>query len=248
MARTVTLFTGQWADLPLEQLAPLAKPAWATTGWNWPAGATISTCRRRLAQEILSGRSGELLEAHGLGLLGRFEPPGRPGGLRPHRRAAQGDPAAVRVGRRRSRGCAPAGCEAIAPRPGRAAFFDAEPAGARATSPAVVNGFTGSSIWHSLYAFPPTSQEYWEKGFARLRPALWPDPGRVREGGREFRAGSASHRDRLRHRLGAERADRRGRAATSASASITTPATSPTRASTTWPSSAGSPPASSTCT
>src|SRR5690606_21271926 len=24
----------------------------------------------------------------------------------------------------------------------------------------VVNGFTGSSIWHSLYAFPPTSQAY----------------------------------------------------------------------------------------
>jgi sugar phosphate isomerase/epimerase len=29
----------------------------------------------------------------------------------------------------------------------------------------VVNGFTGSSIWHSIYAFPPTSQEYYEKGF-----------------------------------------------------------------------------------
>ena len=31
--------------------------------------------------------------------------------------------------------------------------------------PAVVNGFTGSSIWHSIYAFPPTDQEYWDKGF-----------------------------------------------------------------------------------
>jgi sugar phosphate isomerase/epimerase len=29
----------------------------------------------------------------------------------------------------------------------------------------VVNGFTGSSIWHSIYAFPPTDQAYWEKGF-----------------------------------------------------------------------------------
>jgi sugar phosphate isomerase/epimerase len=29
-----------------------------------------------------------------------------------------------------------------------------------------VTGFTGSSIWHSLYAFPPTSQAYWDKGFA----------------------------------------------------------------------------------
>ena len=32
--------------------------------------------------------------------------------------------------------------------------------------PAVVNGFTGSSIWHSIYAFPPTSQEYWDRGYA----------------------------------------------------------------------------------
>ena len=30
----------------------------------------------------------------------------------------------------------------------------------------MVNGFTGSPIWHSLYAFPPTSQEYWDAGFA----------------------------------------------------------------------------------
>jgi sugar phosphate isomerase/epimerase len=29
-----------------------------------------------------------------------------------------------------------------------------------------VTGFTGSSIWHSIYAFPPTSQAYWDKGFA----------------------------------------------------------------------------------
>ena len=29
----------------------------------------------------------------------------------------------------------------------------------------MVNGFTGSSIWHSIYAFPPTDQAYWDKGF-----------------------------------------------------------------------------------
>ena len=31
--------------------------------------------------------------------------------------------------------------------------------------PAVVNGFTGSSIWHSICAFPPTDQDYWDKGY-----------------------------------------------------------------------------------
>jgi sugar phosphate isomerase/epimerase len=29
-----------------------------------------------------------------------------------------------------------------------------------------VTGFTGSSIWHSIYAFPPTPQSFWDAGFA----------------------------------------------------------------------------------
>ena len=33
------------------------------------------------------------------------------------------------------------------------------------TTPAVINGFTGSSIWHALYAFPPTSQAFLERGY-----------------------------------------------------------------------------------
>ena len=46
------------------------------------------------------------------------------------------------------------------------AFFNAKPGrNGKDDFPAVVNGFTGSSIWHSIYAFPPTSQEYYEKGF-----------------------------------------------------------------------------------
>lgn len=44
-------------------------------------------------------------------------------------------------------------------------FFSAKPGGAGQAA-AIVNGFTGSSIWHAVYAFPPTSQEYLEKGFA----------------------------------------------------------------------------------
>jgi sugar phosphate isomerase/epimerase len=47
-------------------------------------------------------------------------------------------------------------------------FFDARPGAAarKDAFPAVVNGFTGSSIWHSIYAFPPTSQAFWDAGFA----------------------------------------------------------------------------------
>ena len=42
-------------------------------------------------------------------------------------------------------------------------FRDAAPE--KISFPAVVNGFTGSSVWHSIYAFPPTDQKYWQKGF-----------------------------------------------------------------------------------
>jgi len=42
-------------------------------------------------------------------------------------------------------------------------LFDAAPGGTG--FPAVVNGFTGSSVWHSIYAFPPTDQKYWQRGF-----------------------------------------------------------------------------------
>ena len=56
------------------------------------------------------------------------------------------------------------------------AFFDARPGASRGDFPAVVNGFTGSSIWHALYAFPPTSQDYLQRGFEdfarRWRPIL----------------------------------------------------------------------------
>jgi sugar phosphate isomerase/epimerase len=39
-----------------------------------------------------------------------------------------------------------------------------------------VTGFTGSSIWHATYAFPPTTQAFWDAGFAdfarRFTPIL----------------------------------------------------------------------------
>jgi sugar phosphate isomerase/epimerase len=43
-----------------------------------------------------------------------------------------------------------------------AGYMSAQPAG---SGKAVVNGFTGSSIWGALYAFPPTNQAYLQKGF-----------------------------------------------------------------------------------
>ena len=67
-------------------------------------------------------------------------------------------------------------------------FFDARPGKPAAGDfPAVVNGFTGSSIWHSLYAFPPTSQEFWEKGFRDFAARVGPDPRGLRGEQRQLR-------------------------------------------------------------
>ena len=90
-------------------------------------------------------------------LLRHRQPPGRPGGVRPHRRAAQVHPA-----RRTSGATAIRRACASAP---RANCADTAKAAAK-FGVKTVNGFTGSSIWHAIYAFPPTTQAYWDAGFA----------------------------------------------------------------------------------
>jgi L-glyceraldehyde 3-phosphate reductase len=57
MPRPVTLFTGQWADLPLEKLAPLARK-WATTASSSPAGATTSMLMPPLRPRNTGGEVG----------------------------------------------------------------------------------------------------------------------------------------------------------------------------------------------
>ena len=166
MPRPVTLFTGQWADLPLAELAPLARKMGydgvelACWGDHFEVDKALSSKRYVLEKW-------DLLQANGLScfavsshLVGQavcdpiderhrsILPPevwgdGRPEGVR--RRAAARMVATAKAARR---------------------FFDSRP-GRRAAGefPAVVNGFTGSPIWHSIYAFPPTTQEYWENGY-----------------------------------------------------------------------------------
>lgn len=167
MPRPVTLFTGQWADLPLEKLAPLAKRM-GYDGVELPCWGDHFDVDAALANKRYVKEKWELLEAHGLGchaisnhLVGQavcdpiderhqaiLSPAvwgdGSPEGVR--RRAAKQMIKTAKAARR---------------------FFDAKPGrGAKDEFPAVVNGFTGSSIWHSIYAFPPTSQAYWDAGYA----------------------------------------------------------------------------------
>ncbi|MFH1496683.1 MAG: sugar phosphate isomerase/epimerase [Verrucomicrobiota bacterium] len=175
MPRPVTLFTGQWADLPLEKLAPLAK----SMGYDglelacWGDHFDVDQAARSKAYVKAKW---ELLADHGLTchaisshLVGQavcdliderhqaILPPdvwgdGQPEGVR--KRAAKKLALAAKAAR---------------------AFMDARPGrGKRDEFPAVVNGFTGSSIWHSIYAFPPTSQAYWDAGYADFAKRFGP--------------------------------------------------------------------------
>ncbi len=166
MPRPVTLFTGQWADLPLEQLAPLAKRM-GYDGVELACWGDHFEVDKALSSKGYVREKWDLLRANGLSchavsnhLVGQavcdliderhkaIVPPdvwgdGKPEGVR--RRAAKKMIATAKAARK---------------------FFDARPGPSAATDfPAVVNGFTGSSIWHSIYAFPPTSQDHWERGF-----------------------------------------------------------------------------------
>ncbi len=202
MARPVTLFTGQWADLPLEELAAKCGD-WGFDGLELACWGDHFEVDEALADDAYCRSKRELLERHGLDcwaigahLVGQAvcDPiDSRHQGVLPDDVWGDGDPEGVRQ---------------------RAAekMKDTARAAAKLGVP-VVTGFTGSSIWHMLYSFPPND---WDEVAARLRGlrrALEPDHRRVRRGGREVRPRGAPHRDRLRlpdHPQGA-RGDRSAR-------------------------------------
>jgi sugar phosphate isomerase/epimerase len=176
MPRPVTLFTGQWADLPLEKLAPLAKKMGydglelACWGDHFDVDAAVNS-KKYVHQKW------ELLKDHGLSchaisshLVGQAVCDlidERHKAILPPDVWGDGDPEGVR--KRAARKLA---LTAKAAR----VFFDARPGAAarKDAFPAVVNGFTGSSIWHSIYAFPPTSQAYYDAGYADFAKRFLP--------------------------------------------------------------------------
>jgi sugar phosphate isomerase/epimerase len=163
MARSVTLFTGQWADLSFETICAKAK-SFGYDGLELACWGDHFEVDKALADASYVRHKWDVLQKHGLScfaisahLVGQavcdliderhklILPPevwgdGQPEGVR--QRAAQRLIDTARAARR---------------------FRDAAPHAV--DFPMVVNGFTGSSIWHSTYAFPPTSQDYWQKGF-----------------------------------------------------------------------------------
>ncbi len=154
MSRPVTLFTGQWADLPLAELAPLAKDM-GYDGLELACWGDHFDVSRAADEPVYAEGQRELLAKLGLELyaisnhlVGQAvcDPiDARHREILPAHVWGDGDPEGVKQR---------AAEEMILT--GRAAAN---------LGLKVVNGFTGSSVWGSLYAFPPTSQEYWQAGF-----------------------------------------------------------------------------------
>ena len=155
MTRPVTLFTGQWADLPLKELAPLASKM-GYDGLELACWGDHFEVRRAIEEDDYTDKVWEVLRANDLQclaisnhLVGQAvsDPMDeRHKDIVPDYVWGDGDPEGVRQ---------------------RAAQEMKDTAKAAAKlGVGVVNGFTGSPIWHALYSFPPTSQEYWDAGFA----------------------------------------------------------------------------------
>ena len=144
MPRPVTLFTGQWADLPLEDLARKAGD-WGFDGLELACWGDHFEVDKALADDGYCRSRHEILERNHLNVLA----------LGAH---LVGQAVCDRIDERH---------RAILP---PEVYGDGEQEGVRAraaerlkdTARAAarlgvrqVNGFTGSSIWHLLYSFPP---------------------------------------------------------------------------------------------
>jgi len=148
MSRPVTLFTGQWADLPLETLAQKASE-WGFDGLELACWGDHFEVDRALEDDAYVRAKRDLLEKYGLQcfaisthLVGQCvcDDPidGRHKAILPERIWGDGDPEGVRQ----------RAAEEVKATARAAKRFGVE----------VVNGFTGSSVWGKLYFFPPTSQ------------------------------------------------------------------------------------------
>ncbi len=154
MPRPLCLFTGQWADLPLETLADKARE-FGYEGLELACWGDHFETQRALREDGYCANHWQLLESKGMAcyaisshLVGQAvcdNIDARHEAILPEHVWGDGDPEGVRQ---------------------RAAeeMRDTARAAAR-LGVKVVNGFTGSSIWHLLYSFPPNSPEMIDAGY-----------------------------------------------------------------------------------
>ncbi|MDX1663004.1 MAG: sugar phosphate isomerase/epimerase family protein [Candidatus Promineifilaceae bacterium] len=158
MARPVTLFTGQWADLPLEELAKKASD-WGFDGLELACWGDHFEVDKALEDDSYVQKKRDLLEEHGLGcwaisthLVGQAVADAiideRHKGILPGRVWGDGEPEGVRQ----------RAAEEVKNTARAAKKFGVN----------VVNGFTGSPVWHKLYFFPPTTLDDIDAGYGEF--------------------------------------------------------------------------------
>jgi sugar phosphate isomerase/epimerase len=155
MARPVTLFTGQWADIPLETLAAKAK-AFGYDGLELACWGDHFEVDRALSEDGYCQSRWDILNKHGLKcfaisthLVGQAvcDHPidERHKGILPSRIWGNGEAEGVRQ----------RAAEEVKNTARAAAKFGVK----------VVNGFTGSKIWCAVAMFPPVPPEMIEAGY-----------------------------------------------------------------------------------
>ena len=154
MARPVTLFTGQWADLPLEELAKKAA-GWGYDGVELACWGDHFEVDKALEDDGYCKAKRDMLKKLGLEVYA----------ISTH---LNGQAICDNIDERHKAILAPE------------VWGDGEPEGvkkraaeevikaakaAKKLGIKVVNGFTGSSIWHMLYSFPPVTQDMIQAGY-----------------------------------------------------------------------------------
>ncbi len=168
MPRPVTLFTGQWADWPIDTMCQKAAE-FGYDGLELACWGDHFEVDRALKDRNYCRNHWQVLQDYGLTchaisnhLVGQAvcDPiDARHKQILPPEIWGNGDPEAVRKRAARRMIDSAKACRR---------FFDARPGSGgrgRNLSPPVVCGFTGSSIWHLNYAFPPIDQASWDEGF-----------------------------------------------------------------------------------
>ena len=159
MSRPVTLFTGQWADLPFEEICRKAA-SWGYDGLEIACWGDHMEPARVAADPKYVAEKKRILARHNLGCwaLGAHLA-GQCVGDSYDERLDVFAPAAVK-GR-------PAELRAWAIEDMKATAEAAAAMGCR-----TVNGFMGSPIWKAWYSFPPTTEEMIEAGYRKIHE-LW---------------------------------------------------------------------------
>lgn len=156
MSRPVTLFTGQWADLPLKDLAPLARSL-GYDGLELACWGDHMDVVRGATDKAYCDQQKKILSDNGLQLFA----------ISNH---LAGQLVCDPNDDSRTDMFAPADCAGDAEKKRAWAVETMKQTAQTAKNLGlkVVNGFTGSSIWHMLYSFPPVTDEMVDQGFAHF--------------------------------------------------------------------------------